>query len=158
MAKVPRMGLSLFSQSQGRRQRAEIIDLYAMKKLLRISSIIFGIVVIIIIVWIALALYIFTGVKSYVPEHVYSPDKSKVVIPSVDYNKDNYNTYLLVHIDIQDVSSKKILFQIQTRASDKMRWSVSWIDNKTVILNSSDIGPCCWKEEENGIWEETKCP
>lgn len=63
----------------------------------------------------------------------------------------------MVHIKIQETKSGETLFQVQTSASDRMRWSVDWIDNNTVILNSSDIGAYCW-EENNDSWKKIQCP
>lgn len=115
-----------------------------MKKILNITLVIFGTLVLIAIVWIALVLYVFTGVHPYVPDPVYSSDGSKVIIPSINFNKDDHDVYLLVHIEVQDAKSRETLFQVQTRASDRMSWSVNWIDNdNTVILDSSDIGSYC---------------
>jgi hypothetical protein len=121
-----------------------------MKKSLMISSVIFSVFVLIAIVWAVL--------DSQAPEQVYSPDGSKVMIPMVNSNKDNYDSYLLVYLEIKDTQSGETLFQVQTRASDRMRWSVDWIDDNTVKLNSSDIGSYCWMEGDNGIWAEIQCP
>jgi len=128
-----------------------------MKKFLRVSSIILGTVVLVAIVWVALILYFFTGTLPYVPDPVYSPDGSRVIIPTINFNKEVYDTYLLIHIKIQDTRSGETLFQVQTSASDRMRWSVAWIGDDTVLLDSSDIGSYCWKEGD-GTWRETECP
>jgi hypothetical protein len=129
-----------------------------MKKLLRISIVAFGILILVAIVWVALAFYSFMGSRSQVLMPIYSPDGSKVIIPIVNADKDDYNSYLLVSLEIQDMRSKKMLFRTQTRASDRMRWSVNWIDNNTVKLDSSDIGSYCWTEGSDTTWSEIKCP
>jgi hypothetical protein len=128
-----------------------------MKKYLKISSIILGVVIFITIVWVSLILFFYTGVRPYVPDPVYSPDGSKVIIPTVNYYKEIYEKYLLVHFKVQDTHSKEILFEVQTHASDRMRWSIAWVGNNTVLLDSSDIGLYCWKEK-NGTWIESECP
>jgi hypothetical protein len=128
-----------------------------LKKLLRISSILIGIFALIAIVWIALILFFFTGVHPYTPDPIYSPDESTVIIPMINFDKANYATYLLVHLKIQDTRTGDILYQVQTGASDRMRWSVFWLNNNTFQLESSDIGFYCWKEEV-GTWMETECP
>lgn len=88
-------------------------------------------------------MHLFTRINPNLPDSVYSADKSRVIIPSVNVNKDNSDTYLLVHIEIQNTNTKETLLQVQTRASDRMRWSVKWMDNNTVMLESSDIGSYC---------------
>jgi hypothetical protein len=127
-----------------------------MKKFLKISLIVLGIFVFLAVVWFALILYFYVGVRQYVSVPVYSNDGLKVIIPTVSYNKDDAG-YLEVNLEIRDVRSGKTLYQVQTNASDRMKWSVNWVDADTIRLNSSDIGTYCWKED-NGIWAEAKCP
>jgi hypothetical protein len=110
------------------------------------------------VMWFAAILYLFTGVHPYKIDPVYSPDNSKVAIPSVSYNKHDHDTYLLIYIEIKDTNSEEVLFQILTRASDRMRWSVEWIDNSRIKLDSSDIGFYCWGEVDGTAWKEIKCP
>ena len=102
-----------------------------MKKILRTSLVFFGILVLLTVVWIAQVLYLFTGVHPYVPDPVYSADRSRVIIPSINFNKEGYDAYLQVHIEVQDTKSGKTLFQVQTNASDRMRWSVGWVPSTT---------------------------
>jgi hypothetical protein len=128
-----------------------------MRKRLKISAIILGILILVALIWIALIIFFYTGVHQYVPKPVYSPDGTRVIIPTINFNKEDQDKYLMVHIKIQETKSGETLFQVQTSASDTMRWSVNWIDNNTVILKSSDIGVYCW-EENNDIWKETECP
>ncbi len=129
-----------------------------MRKLLRMLAVIFGILAVLGVVWVALVVHLFTGVHSHVPERVYSPDQSRVVIPTVNSDKGDFSSYLLVHLRIQDVGSGKTLFEVQTRASDRMRWAVTWVDNHTVKLDSSDIGAYCWTDGNDGVWTEVSCP
>jgi len=128
-----------------------------MRKRLKISSIIFGFLVLVALIWIGLIIFFYTGVHPYVPKPVYSPDGTRVTIPTINFDKGDKDKYLLVHLKIQNTTSEDPLFQVQTRVSNRMRWSVDWIDNNTVILNSSDIGTYCWKEN-NDSWKETQCP
>jgi hypothetical protein len=128
------------------------------RKTSRTVLFVFSSFVIIVIAWWFSTIHLFTGINPNVQDPVYSTDGLKVIVPSVNFNKDNYDTYLLVHIEIQDTGTKETLFQVQTRASHRMRWSVKWIDNNTVMLDSSDIGSYCWAEDNGGTWEEIKCP
>jgi flagellar basal body-associated protein FliL len=127
------------------------------RKRLKILLIIMGILVLVALIWIALIIFFYSGAQPYVPKPVYSPDGTRVIIPTINFNKADKDKYLLVHIKIQNTKSDETLFQVQTRASDRMRWSVDWIGNNTLILNSSDIGSYCW-EENNDRWKETQCP
>src|SRR5688572_19074846 len=111
-----------------------------MKKTAKLLVVILSILLLIVVIWIASVFSLFTGTNSSVPKPIYSVDGSRVIIPSVDYNKDNQDAYLLVHLEVQDTKSGKTLFQVQTRASDRMRWSVSWVDNSIVKIDSSDVG------------------
>jgi hypothetical protein len=128
-----------------------------MKKPIKIILVILGILALVVIVWALLIVYFYTGTNPYIPDPIYSLDGSKVIVPMVNFNKEVYDTYLLVQLEVQDASSGEILYHVQTRASHRMRWSVHWIDDKTFQLDSSDIGSFCWKED-NDIWEETGCP
>jgi hypothetical protein len=127
------------------------------KKNGRIIAMILCVLVIAALAWVAVILDVFVAVHPYVPDQVYSPDGSKVIIPAVSYNKDISDTYLFVHLKIQDTRSGEILFQQQTSASDRMRWSVSWVDDETIMLDSSDIGEYCWRADLDA-WNETICP
>jgi hypothetical protein len=128
-----------------------------MKKFLRISLITLGALALVAVIWIALILYLFTRTEPYVSVPVYSGDGSSVIIPTINYDKEDASAWLCVHIEIRDVQSGKSLYQVQTHASDRMRWSVSWVNNTTIRLDSSDIGSYCW-QDQNGVWDEIKCP
>jgi hypothetical protein len=127
-----------------------------MKEFLKVFLIILGIVTLLAVTWFALILYFYVWPRNYVPVPVYSSDGSKVMIPSVSYNKADVG-YLEVHIEIQEVRSGKTLYQVQTHASDRMKWSVDWVDANTIRLKSSDIGTYCWREAD-GILAEAECP
>lgn len=128
-----------------------------MKRFLKVGFVILGSSILLGIIWFAAIPYLFTGTHPYKIEPVYSIDKSMVAIPTVSYDKNNHETYLLVYIEIQDTKSGETLFQVLTRASNRMRWSVSWVGNNTVRLDSSDIGFYCWTDRA-GKWNEIKCP
>ncbi len=128
------------------------------RKTLRIASFVFISLAIIVFAWLTLVMHLFTRIIPNVPDPVYSADRSRIIIPSVNFNEDNSDTYLLVHLEVQESSTKETLFQVQTRASHRMRWSIKWIDNNTVMLESSDIGSDCWIEDNSEVWKEFKCP
>lgn len=128
-----------------------------MKKIIKISAIILGILGLVVVIWIALILFIFSGSRQYVPNPVYSEDGKKMIIPTINYSKQDMRTYLCVYIEVRDTQSQEISYRIQTYASDRMRWSINWIGEDIFRLDSSDIGSYCWKEI-NGNWGEAKCP
>lgn len=109
------------------------------------------------IVWVAVVLFLHVGVNSSLPDPVYSPDGSKVIVPTVSFEKDNPGTYLLVHLQVQETQSRAVLYEVQTRASHRMRWTVNWITDSMFKLDSSDIGSYCWAETNSG-WSEEDCP
>jgi CDP-diacylglycerol pyrophosphatase len=129
-----------------------------MKKTIRLNFAVVSVLILTVVILMALPIYFFVQARSYVPSPVYSVDGSRVIISTINSNKEDYVDYLFVHIEIQDVKTGKALSQIQTRASSRMRWSIEWIGNDTVKLDSSDIGSYCWTESDNGVWSETKCP
>ena len=42
-----------------------------------------------------------------------------------------------------------VVGQVQTSASDRMKWAVGWFDDSTIVLDSSDIGSRAWKVNED---------
>jgi hypothetical protein len=128
-----------------------------MKKFIKLSAIILGSLFLLALIWVAMFIYLFTGVNHYVPEPVYSADREKVIIPTINYSKQDMRTYLCVNIEIRDTHSGKSLFTVQTYASDRMKWSVDWVGKNIVELDSSDIGGYCWTVESDN-WGETECP
>lgn len=73
-------------------------------------------------------------------------------------NKADMTTYLCVKLKVQDAKTGAVLFEIQTHASDRMRWSVTWLNEKAFQLTSSDIGNYCWAEADDGNWQSMDCP
>jgi len=128
-----------------------------MKKIVKLTFVVGAFIVVVVILAVLLMSY-FDEAHLYSPKPVYSVDGARVIIPTIIFNKETLDTYLLVHIEVQDVKYGETLFQVQTRASSRMNWSVDWVDTDTIILNSSDIGSYCWTESINGKWIEVNCP
>ena len=105
----------------------------------------------------AMALFIQYLRKPIQPEPVYSPSGERVILPSINYSKDDATKYLCVMFIIQDVDTGIILFETQTGASARDRWSVHWINENMIQLSSSDIGNYCWDESSDGRWQDTEC-
>ena len=53
-----------------------------------------------------------------------------------------YNSNSIIIIDVSDNAGRT--WTIDTRASGRMRWSLSWLNDTTIALESSDIGPRRW--------------
>ena len=60
--------------------------------------------------------------------------------------------------EVRDVATGRTLHRQPTRAAGRLAWSLRWLDNHTVRLESSDIGSCCWQEQAGGVWSELPCP
>ncbi len=96
--------------------------------------------------------------RSTLPIKIDSPNGEKILVANVNNDKQDVQNYLLVFLEVQDARSGKIIFQVQTNASHRMRWEVSWVDDQTIKLDSADIGTYCWKEESDQLWAEYLCP
>ena len=46
----------------------------------------------------------------------------------------------------------KLMHSENTRASDVQGWTVRWVDNSTILLDSSDIGYMRWRRQADGSW------
>ncbi len=71
----------------------------------------------------------------------------------IDTNTDktDLRTYLCIIIIVKQQDGK-IVDKIQTTASSKMTWSVSWDSNDSILLDSSDIGDRRWKKTNDDHW------
>jgi hypothetical protein len=91
------------------------------------------------------------------PERVVSPSGKRVVIPTVNTSKEDITNYLCIKIEIQDVATGETLFEEQTGASNRMRWSIHWVKENNIQLRSSDIGVLCWEEGSDNVWRRVDC-
>jgi len=57
----------------------------------------------------------------------------------VNQNAEDPARYLRVVVEIKDLYGNKVFHEI-TPASDTMRWSLKWINNNEILLESADIG------------------
>jgi hypothetical protein len=106
---------------------------------------------------VSLGIYFVNQITRENFEPIYSPDHQNMVVPRINYDKTDMTKYLCIKISIVDTMSGNIKYEEQTSASIRMQWSISWLGNKFIILNSSDIGPKCW-QENNGSWGSSNCP
>jgi hypothetical protein len=69
----------------------------------------------------------------------------------IEQSRSDPTLYLCVIFEIRDRSGC-ILHTENTRASDVMRWEMSWVDNDRIRLRSSDIGTYEWVRQADGRW------
>jgi len=90
-------------------------------------------------------------------ERIASPDGSRVLVTSIVSDKADPTAYLTVAFEIRDAQTGEVLFSDTTGASDRMRWSMTWLSNSEIQLTSSDIGDYCWVETPDGTWDRSPC-
>ena len=80
-----------------------------------------------------------------------SPDGSLLLKSSVNQNTSDPAGYLRVVVEIKDLYGN-IVFRETTPASDTRRWSLKWISNHEILLDSSDTGRYIIRRVENKQW------
>jgi len=89
--------------------------------------------------------------KSDSESSIPSPDGRFVLVTTINRDKTDPTVYLCVKLKILD-DSGNVLYEEQTRASDRMRWTAKWDGNERVVLESSDIGTYVWELGRDGQW------
>jgi hypothetical protein len=85
------------------------------------------------------------------PPPIPSPDGSMTLHTRIERSKADLVTYLCVIFEIRDRTGR-VTHTENTRASDRMRWNLSWVSNDRIRLKSSDIGTFEWKRLADGRW------
>ena len=80
-----------------------------------------------------------------------SPDGSMTLHARIEQSRNDPVTYRCVIFEIRD-GSGRILHTENTRASDTMRWKMSWVSDNRIRLESSDIGTYEWIRQADGDW------
>ena len=80
-----------------------------------------------------------------------SPDGSLLLKSSVNQNSGDPASYLRVVVEIKDLYGN-VVFRETTPASDTMRWSLKWISNNEILLDSSDTGRYIIRRVDNKQW------
>ncbi|MBW2410109.1 MAG: hypothetical protein JRF72_09955 [Deltaproteobacteria bacterium] len=80
-----------------------------------------------------------------------SPDGSLLLKSSVNQNKSDPATYLRVVVEIKDLYGNRV-FRETTPASDTMRWSLRWVSNQEILLDSAEIGRYVIRRVQNKQW------
>jgi hypothetical protein len=101
------------------------------------------------------------GTMSYAPkiyQPIVSPNGKLQILPQINTSKSDARKYLTVDFEVQRVNDGRAVAQQQTGASSRMKWSLRWLDNATIKLQSSDIGNKCWQQQEDLSWSSSSCP
>lgn len=85
------------------------------------------------------------------PAPLPSPDRSMTLRTRVEHSRSDPGAYLCVIFEVRDMAGR-VLHSENTRASDVMRWDMSWITNERIRLKSSDIGTHYWRRQADGSW------
>ncbi len=80
-----------------------------------------------------------------------SPDGSLLLKSSVNQDTADAASYLRVVVEIKDLYGNMV-FRETTPASDTMRWSLKWVSNNEILLESSDIGRYVIRRVDNRQW------
>src|SRR5262245_51337101 len=81
-----------------------------------------------------------------------SPNGTMTVTTSVNLSKQDPTRYLCVIVDITDPTGKPLHHEV-TPASDTMRWSLQWVSNDELLLDSGDIGKDRIQRQPDGTWK-----
>ncbi len=98
-------------------------------------------------------LFLLLGCTERRSNSISSPDGSLTLVTSINDSQEDPTKYLCVKFQIVD-STGMVLYEEQTGASDRMRWSMQWDGNQRVVLNSSDIGTVAWEQQADGLWRK----
>ena len=107
---------------------------------------------------VGLTIYLVLSSAPSQPEPIYSPNHLRILIPTINTSKEDMTKYLCLKFKIIDAKTQQVLFEKQTGSSVRMRWSIQWLRDDYLLLDSSDIGVYCWQEGENGVWASADCP
>ena len=80
-----------------------------------------------------------------------SPDGSLLLKSSVNQNTSDPAAYLRVVVEIKDLYGNRV-FRETTPASDTMRWSLRWVSNQEILLDSAEIGRYVIRRVQNKQW------
>ena len=80
-----------------------------------------------------------------------SPDGSLLLKSSVNQNTSDPAAYLRVVVEIKDLYGNRV-FRETTPASDTMRWSLRWVSNHEILLDSAEIGRYVIRRVQNKQW------
>ena len=80
-----------------------------------------------------------------------SPDGRLLLKSSVNQETADPAGYLRVVVEIIDLYGNSV-FRETTPASDTMRWSLKWVSNNEILLDSADIGRYIIRRVDSKQW------
>ena len=80
-----------------------------------------------------------------------SPDGTMTLTTSVNQSRAEPTRYLCVVVDITDASGRTLHHEV-TPASDTQRWSIRWMGNDAIMLESADVGIYKIRRQADGTW------
>ena len=80
-----------------------------------------------------------------------SPDGRLLLKSSVNQETADPASYLRVVVEIKDLYGNSV-FRETTPASDTMRWSLKWVSNNEILLDSADIGRYIIRRVDSKQW------
>ena len=109
------------------------------------SSITVGLITFVLVCFIACGQSPSTSVS------IPSPDGRLLLESSVNQSTADPANYLRVVVEIKDLYGNMV-FRETTPASDTMRWSLKWVSNNKVFLDSADIGRYIIRRVDSNQW------
>ena len=113
-----------------------------LSRIVRISAFVFAVVVMVVAIGCR-------RTRSRV-KRIASPSGAFVLTTSVNQSKADPKRYLCVVVTICGKEGKEVHREV-TPASDVMKWSIQWINDDTIRLDSSDVGSYII-EHKDGTW------
>ena len=71
---------------------------------------------------------------------------------SVNQSQADSTRYLCVVVEITDLAGNT-QYQEVTPASATQRWSIRWVNNEEVLLDSADVGQYRIRRQPDGAWK-----
>jgi hypothetical protein len=82
---------------------------------------------------------------------VKSPDGTLTATATVSQSRADPARYLLVIVTLRDASGN-VVFQEPTPITDAQKWSIRWVGNDEVVLDSADVGAYHIRRPPGGVW------
>lgn len=100
------------------------------------------------ILFFILILFCCNGQQAEILETHQSPSANYSLLIELG-SRDNARDRYILMFKLTDKEGTELDY-VRTGASDVQKWAVTWYDEKTIILNSSDIGTYSWTVSDDG--------
>ncbi|QDU58488.1 hypothetical protein [Aeoliella mucimassa] len=81
-----------------------------------------------------------------------SPNGSMLLLTAVNQSQADPRKYLCVIVEIQDASDTTLHREV-TPASDTQRWTIQWVSDNEILLDSSDVGRYRIHRQPDDTWK-----